>query len=82
MRNASEVLCNRCMLTKLQGKLYRTTIRPAMLYLSKFRAIKKQHLQKLSIAEIKMLNWMSGNTLNDRMKNENTTQVRGSTNRK
>ena len=32
--------------------------------------VKKQHILKMSVAEMRMLRWISGNTRNDRIRNE------------
>ena len=69
-RSASGVLCDRRIPMKLKGKFYRTAIRPAMLYGSECWAIKKQHVQKMSVAEMRMLRWSCGYTLRDRIRNE------------
>ncbi|RCV10270.1 hypothetical protein SETIT_2G099000v2 [Setaria italica] len=45
---------------KLKGKFYRTAIRPAML----------QHVQQISVAEMRMLHWICDYTRRDRVQNE------------
>ncbi|GMP94361.1 hypothetical protein CsSME_00043841 [Camellia sinensis var. sinensis] len=55
---------------KLKGKFYRTAIRPAMLYGTECWATKKQHVDKMSVAEMRMLRWMCGKTKQDRIRNE------------
>ena len=69
-RSASGVICDRKVPLKLKGKFYRTAIRPAMLYGTECWAIKSQQEQKLSVAEMRMLRWMSGHTRLDRIRNE------------
>jgi hypothetical protein len=49
------VLCDPRVPLKLKGKLYRTVIRPAMLYGAKCWPTKRRHVQQLSVAEIHML---------------------------
>ena len=56
--------------SKLKGKFYRTVIRPAMLYGTECWAAKGEHEHKLSVAEMKMLRWMSGHTRLDKIRNE------------
>jgi hypothetical protein len=56
--------------TRLKGKFYRTTIRPALLYGSECWAVKHCHVQKMSVAEMRMLRWMCGHTRKDHMRNE------------
>ncbi|KAI0527149.1 hypothetical protein KFK09_002747 [Dendrobium nobile] len=45
-------------------------VRPAMLYGAKCWPLKEKHNIKLSIAEMRMLKWMRGLTLRDRIRNE------------
>ena len=69
------VLCDRRMPIKLKGKVYKTAVRPAMLYGAECWAAKKQHKQKLHNKEMKMLRWAGGVTLLDKIQNQ---RVRGS----
>lgn len=41
-----------------------------MLYRYECRVIKKQYIPKMSVAEVRMLRWRSGNILTDRIRNE------------
>ncbi|XP_021986223.1 uncharacterized protein LOC110882541 [Helianthus annuus] len=52
---ASRVLCDRTFPTKLKGKFYRVTVRPAMLYGTDCWAIKKTQACKMEAAETRML---------------------------
>jgi hypothetical protein len=69
-RSASGVLCDKRLPIKLKGKFYRTAIRPALLYGSECWTIKHDHMQKINVAEMRMLRWMSGNTIKDKLKND------------
>ena len=55
---------------KLKSKLYKTVVRPAMVYGSECWALRKQEEQRLHTTEMKMLRWSQGKTRNDRIKNE------------
>jgi hypothetical protein len=55
---------------KLKGKIYRTAIRPAMLYGAECWPTKRRHIQQLSVAEMRMLRWICGNTRRDRVWND------------
>ena len=55
---------------KLKGKFYRTAIRPAMLYGAECWSTKRQHVQQLSVVEMRMLRWFCGHTRRDRVWNE------------
>jgi hypothetical protein len=52
-----------------KGKFYRTAIRPAMLYGAECWPTKRRHVQQLSVAEMRMLRWICGNT-RDRVRND------------
>jgi hypothetical protein len=55
---------------KLKVKLYRTAIRPAMLYRAECWPTKRRHVQQLSVAEMRMLRCICGNTRRDRVRND------------
>ena len=69
-RQTSGILCDRKVPQKLKGKFYRTAIRPAMLYGAECWATKGQHIQKISVAEMRMLRWICGHTRKNRVRNE------------
>ncbi|KAH0469003.1 hypothetical protein IEQ34_002235 [Dendrobium chrysotoxum] len=69
-RNASGLLCDIKVPVKLKGKFYKMVVRPAMLYGVECWPLKEKHNTKLSVAEMRMLRWMSGFTLRDRIRNE------------
>ena len=74
-RGAKGVLCDRKVPMKLKGKFYGAVVRPAMKYASECWAIKQRQVQKLHVAEMRMLRMMCGVTRKDRISNE---YVRGS----
>ncbi|KAF3679211.1 putative pre-mRNA-processing factor 6-like [Capsicum annuum] len=67
---ASGVLCDKKVPPKLKGKFYRVAVRPAMLYGAEGWPVKNSHIQKLKLAEMRMLRWMCGLTRGDRVQNE------------
>ena len=72
------VLCDRRMNTKIKGKVYRTVVRPALVYGADTWALKKAQENKLEVAEMRMLRWMCGVTKLDKIRNERirrTTKV-------
>ncbi|KAL6582640.1 hypothetical protein OROMI_004718 [Orobanche minor] len=69
-KSATGVLCDPDMPRRLKGKFYRTTIRPALLYGTECWALKQCHVQKMNVAEMRMLRWMCGHTKKDRLRNE------------
>jgi len=66
---ASGVLCDKRMPVGLKGKAYRMVIRPAVLYGAKCWPIKKAHVQKLMVAEMRMIRWICGYTRMDKISN-------------
>ncbi|KAI0531437.1 hypothetical protein KFK09_000992 [Dendrobium nobile] len=76
-RNASGLLCDRNVPLKLKGKFYKMVVRPAMLYGAECWPLKEKHNTKLSVAEMRMLGWMSGFTLRDRIQNEHIREKVG-----
>ena len=73
----SGVLCNRWISLRGNGKVYKTVVRPAMMYGVETWAVKKAHEKMLDVAEMRMLRWMSGVTKLDRIRNE---RIRGTKN--
>jgi hypothetical protein len=69
-RQVFGVLCDHRVSLKLKGKFYRTVIRPAMLYEAEYWPTKRWHVQQLSVAEMRMLRWICGNTRRDRVRND------------
>ncbi|KAL6507853.1 hypothetical protein OROGR_024048 [Orobanche gracilis] len=69
-KSATGVLCDPDMPHRLKGKFYRTAIRPALLYGIECWAVKQCHVQKMNVAEMRMLRWMCGHTKKDRLRNE------------
>ena len=59
--------------------LYRTAVRPALLYGTECWAVKSQHKTQVSVAEMRMLRWMSDKTRHDRIRNDTIRESRGST---
>ncbi|XP_047469126.1 uncharacterized protein LOC125025194 [Penaeus chinensis] len=69
------VICDRRVPIRLKGKVYREVVRPAVTYGLGAAALKQVEEKKLDVTEMKMLRWMSGVTLLDRISNED---IRGS----
>lgn len=71
-------MCTKVLL-KLNGKFYQTVVRPAILYGTKCWVLKNQHENKVSVQKLKMLHWMCGSTIKDRIRNENIIESVGVT---
>jgi len=78
-RRVSRVLCDKKVPLKLKGKFYRTTVRPTLLYGTECWAVKSQHENQVSVAEMRILRWMSGKTRHDRIRNDTIRESGGST---
>ncbi|KAG5606935.1 hypothetical protein H5410_028427 [Solanum commersonii] len=69
-RLASGVLCDKKIPSRLKGKFYRVVVRPALLYGVECWPVKNAHVQKMHVAEMRMLRWMCGHTRSDKIRNE------------
>ena len=61
---------------KINGKVYRTVVRSALMYGAETWALKKAQENKLEVAAMRMLRWMCGVTKLDKIRNE---RIRGTT---
>ena len=68
------VLCDKRVNVKAKGKIYKTVVRPAMMYSAETWASKKAQEKRLDVEEMRMLRWMCGVTKLDKIKNE---RIRG-----
>ena len=59
---------------KIKGTVYRTVVRPALMYGAETWALQKAQQNKLEVAELRMLRWMCGVTKLDKIRNE---RIRG-----
>ncbi|KAG5620749.1 hypothetical protein H5410_005967 [Solanum commersonii] len=69
-RLASGVLCDKKIPSRLKGKFYRVVVRSALLYGAECWPVKNTHVQKMHVAEMRMLRWMCGHTRSDKIRNE------------
>ena len=69
-RKVSGVLCDRKLSAKIKGKMYKSVVRPAMLYGMETVAGTKRQMGKLEVAELKMVKWALGVTRKDKIRNE------------
>ncbi|KAK3548709.1 hypothetical protein QTP70_017261, partial [Hemibagrus guttatus] len=69
-RKVSGVLCDRKISARIKGKVYRTVVRPAMLYGLETVLLRKRQESELEVAELKMLRFSLGVTRLDRIRNE------------
>ncbi|KAK3506625.1 hypothetical protein QTP70_011141 [Hemibagrus guttatus] len=64
------VLCDRKISARIKGKVYRTVVRPAMLYGLETVSLRKRQESELEVAELKMLRFSLGVKRLDRIRNE------------
>ncbi|KAK3564512.1 hypothetical protein QTP86_022855, partial [Hemibagrus guttatus] len=64
------VLCDRKISARIKGKVYRTVVRPAMLYGLETVSLRKRQGLELEVAELKMLRFSLGVTRLDRIRNK------------
>ncbi|KAK3572660.1 hypothetical protein QTP86_001628 [Hemibagrus guttatus] len=69
-RKVSGVLCDRKISARIKGKVYRTVVRPAMLYGLETVSLRKRQESELEVAELKMLRFSLGVTRLDRIRKE------------
>ncbi|KAK3532331.1 hypothetical protein QTP86_016043, partial [Hemibagrus guttatus] len=69
-RKVSGVLCDRKISARIKEKVYRTVVRPAMLYGLDSVSLRKRQESELEVAELKMLKFSLGVTRLDRIRNE------------
>ena len=69
-RQASGILCDKKVPRKIKCKFYRTVVRPVMLYGAECWPTKRQHIQQMSVADMRMLRLMCGHTRKERIWNE------------
>ncbi|KAK3566156.1 hypothetical protein QTP86_028452, partial [Hemibagrus guttatus] len=69
-RKVSGVLCDQKISARIKGKVYRTVVRPAMLYGLETVSLMKRQESELEVAELKMLRFSLGVTRLDRIRNE------------
>ena len=64
------MLCDKKFPRRLKSKFYRVAIRPALLYVTECWPVKKVFEQRMKVIEMRMLRWMCGNTMMDRIRNQ------------
>ena len=69
-RKVSGVLCDRKLSTKIKGKMYKSVVRPNMLYGMEILEVTERQVGKMEVAELKMVIWVLGVTRKDKIRNE------------
>lgn len=73
-KKMSGVLCDKRISVRAKGKMYKTVVRPAMMYGAETWPLKKMQERRLDVAEMRMLRFMCGVTRMDKIRNE---RIRG-----
>jgi len=63
------VLCDKKIPLRLKGRVHRMVVRPTLLYGVECWPIKKTQVQRLMVAEMRMIRWMCGYTRLNRIRN-------------
>jgi len=61
------VLCDRRIPLRLKGRVYHIVVRPALLYEAEFWPIKRSHVQRMRVAEMRMIGSICGHTRLDKL---------------
>ena len=69
-RKVSGVLCDKKLLSKVKGKIYKSVVRPAMLYRMETMAVTEIQVGKMEVAELKIMRWAMGVTRKDKIRNK------------
>ena len=64
------VMCDRSVPGKVKGRMFKTMVRPAMLYSMEAAAVTKAQEKKMEVAEMRMLRFSVGKTRMDRVRND------------
>ncbi|KAI5085121.1 NACHT, LRR and PYD domains-containing protein 12 isoform X3 [Silurus meridionalis] len=75
-RRVTGVICDSRVSARMKGKVYRTVVRPEMLYGLETVALSKRQEVELEVAELKMLKFLLGVTRTDNIRNDS---IRGRT---
>ena len=68
-RKVTGVMCDKKLSARVKGKIYKTAVRPALLYGLETIATTKKQEAKLEVAELRMLRWSLGVTRMDMIPN-------------
>ena len=71
-RRVSGVLCDRKLSARLKGKIYKSVVRPAMLYGMEIVAVTERMEKKMKVAKLKMVRWALRVALKDRVRSKYT----------
>ena len=76
-KEVSGVVCDRKMPRKVKVKIYCTVIRPVLMYGSETWALRRKEESKLERTEMRMLRWILGVSLLERLQNDEIRRIAG-----
>ena len=76
-KEITPVICDRRMPIKLKTKLYKTIIRPVLLYGAETWTPRVKEIRLIQKTEMRMLRWIMGVTLHDKKRNEDIRRQLG-----
>ena len=69
-RKVSGVICDKKLPARVKGKVYSSVVKPAMVYELETVAVTKKQVEKMEVAEMKMLRFAMGVKRKDKVRNE------------
>ena len=66
----SGVVCNRKLSARVKGKMYKSVVKPDMLYGMETMAVMQRQVGKMEVAELKMERWALKVTRKDKIRNK------------
>ena len=69
-KKVSGVLCNRTLSARVKGKMYKSVVRPVMLYGIETVVVTERQVRKMEVAELKMVRLSLEVTRKDKIRNE------------
>ena len=76
-KELSGVLCDRRMPVAVKGKVYRTMVRPVLMYGSETWTMTRREEERLQRTEMRMLRWILGLTLRYKKRNDDIRRILG-----
>ena len=76
-RKVTGVMCDKRMSARLKGKVFKSVVRPAMMYGLETTPLTKKQEKDMEVAEMRMLRWSLGWTRKDKVRNEKVRRMTG-----
>ena len=71
----SGVICDRRLPARVKGKVYSSVVKPTIVYGLETVAVTKKQVEKMEVAEMKMLRFAMGVTREDKIRNEHIRSI-------